>query len=308
MSYDISNYAFLGCPLKNALEKMSWLNGEFPLKKVVWGSWLEESRCIVIDSKLESLFEKHASSLAELFPQQDISFAGILKVTDSSNSVHYGSPSTLLLAVMFLELGLSLLDYLDHESKEVLDEAFMEAGNLTFIDSEFFDLRYEGNAVDAIATFSVDALPAKLAPLLSVKGLLTYTPLTKYNDEGEETYPLLVSISQSKFWATDASFQKFLVLSKLILNSVLHSREDPNFEGTLGVVSTLYGDVHDLGGMQENVPYLVVSDDGDIFSYDDEGWDDPLETDPESIETIANVLFDDSDTSIFQKYNPQFGG
>ena len=308
MSYDITNYAFLGCPLKDALEKTTWLDGELPLKKVFWGSWLEESQCIVIDSKLETLFEKHSASLTELFPKADTSFAGILKVTVSSHESHYGSPSHLLLAIMLLELGLSLLDYLDPESKVVLDEAFLDAGGFTFIDCEFFDLKYNGQQVDAVATFSQDSLAAIITPLLAVKGLINYTSLMKNSDEGEEIYPLTISISLSKFRPNDASLVKFQVFSKLILNSLLHSREDVYFEGSVGVESTCGRNVHSCGGMEENTPYLVVSDNGDIFSYDDEGWENPLETDPESIEAIAEALFDDPDTSIFQKYTPQFGG
>jgi hypothetical protein len=77
-----------------------------------------------------------------------------------------------------------------------------------------------------------------------------------------------------------------------------------DIDANLGVVSTHYGVVHDHGGMEGDVPYVVY---GDLESYDEDGWNNPREEDPEAFDDTAFAILGDSGKE-FRVFTPQFGG
>jgi len=77
-----------------------------------------------------------------------------------------------------------------------------------------------------------------------------------------------------------------------------------DIDADLGVVSTHYSDVHDYGGMEANIPYIVY---GDLESYDEDGWNNPRDEDPEAFDETAKAILGDSGKE-FRLFTPQFGG
>ena len=66
-----------------------------------------------------------------------------------------------------------------------------------------------------------------------------------------------------------------------------------------------YGNVHKLGGMEPNVPYVIFED---VQKYDENGWTDPREVDSETVMKARNYLLGETSTRNWVKYTPQFGG
>jgi len=75
------------------------------------------------------------------------------------------------------------------------------------------------------------------------------------------------------------------------------------------VVSTRHGDVLQLGGMVNDVPYFAYSG---MRPYNEDGWDDPRndEADIKKMELLEVIFFGaERDSTLgFKKYTPQFGG
>jgi hypothetical protein len=71
------------------------------------------------------------------------------------------------------------------------------------------------------------------------------------------------------------------------------------------VASTYYGNVHKLGGMEPEVPYVVF---GHLQRYDEDGWDDPRTSNAETVMQARNCLLGETSPEDWVKFTPQFGG
>ena len=71
------------------------------------------------------------------------------------------------------------------------------------------------------------------------------------------------------------------------------------------VASTYYGNVHRLGGMEPKVPYVVF---GLMQSYDEDGWNNPRKSDPETLMQARDCLLGETSSGDWVKFTPQFGG
>lgn len=89
----------------------------------------------------------------------------------------------------------------------------------------------------------------------------------------------------------------------LLLNRYLEGFGDSY---TVAVVSTYCGDVvHDCGGMNDGEPYVAYHG---IEYYDEEGWDDPRDYAPDSVRVVRDLLLGSTSGGDWQKLTPQFGG
>jgi hypothetical protein len=71
------------------------------------------------------------------------------------------------------------------------------------------------------------------------------------------------------------------------------------------VASTYHGYIHEYGGMEEKVPYVVF---GSMQSYDEDGWTDPRDDDAETVQQARDCLLGEGSSGDWQKLTPQFGG
>jgi hypothetical protein len=87
----------------------------------------------------------------------------------------------------------------------------------------------------------------------------------------------------------------------ILVNMYIRSR---GIDAELNVVSTHFGTIHKLGGMEEGIPYVAY---GNLESYDEDGWCNPRDDDPEAFDEKAKAILGGSDKE-FRVFTPQFGG
>ena len=69
------------------------------------------------------------------------------------------------------------------------------------------------------------------------------------------------------------------------------------------MTSSRYGDVQDDGGMELDIPYLVV---GDLQKYDKNGWMDPRKDNPHMVKDLQSLLFGKKSKQKFEVFEPSF--
>lgn len=308
MSYDITNYAFLGYPVKDFLEKIS--ETDVPI--------LEDKIYLVLDDK----FEKAMECLPEdLRTRNDSNIDFIVKIGPSEihNPPKQDGPTSKIVTAILSASGISneLLGDVDFRS-ELVESLHRE---LFVLPTDLIEYRYAGDELPGYGAVEIGENP--LMQTL-VKGLANLGRLTVL--EGvtqDEDWNEVPNLSIHNFKSTlEGLVEKRASedLVSVLLNQFIKPRETfveelDEWTWDVGVVSTRYGDVHSLGGMESRELYLTISDFapqvlGDFggFAYDEDGWEDPRETNPEMVEKMKEILFGEGSDVEFQVYTPQFGG
>jgi len=134
---------------------------------------------------------------------------------------------------------------------------------------------------------------------------------TEYDDEGEVRPKFDISMAKSLTSLLDAQTATKEDGHNYGPERLMHSLIDKYLEGNgiyqnITVISTRYGDVHDLGGMEQDEPYVIF---GDLDLIDKDGWNDPREDEElaEGLEQIKQALVGE-DHEGFSVLEPKFGG
>jgi hypothetical protein len=292
MSYDINNYAFLGIPVRDVAEAMPAgaeinmdTDGVYVLADDKFSELAHNVKAFAKDwecSSVETMVSKgylYAGSRSYTGPHAFFSRL-ILTAAGIASPIFYKDEfdllPSLLFKINFLPVGLApftangkpcehSLVYVEDCVLVPLLKAFSAQKKLTVIDP----------------ADDWDTPPVKLT---CVKTALQNL-LSAYNPNADNSLRY-----GSEAWM------------KTFISKYLEAQDCSCF---VDVGSTAHGDVHDLGGMEDGVPYVVY---GGMCTYDEEGWSDPREEDPDTLQQAKDCLLGEGAPQEWEKLTPQFGG
>jgi hypothetical protein len=297
MSYDITNYAM------RAVSMPDFLNA---LKAGVSVPIIKYGIYVMLDDKFKKLCELHMPKIfreSEYGTAKLIADNGFLETT----SFDYPGPLCAFAAVIASACGLS-------------DSTFYSPDNYTWnlpmtlkddvliFPSKMMTILLNGKQIkDTLVYIPGHSALQCFACFLSAKNILS---VVSSNDENfslsvpclKTSLELLCKGHHNALGQDNSVIHSHMYWMWFLIDAFLKSKECYQ---SIEVLSSIYGDVHDYGGMKKDVPYLCI--DG-ISSYDENGWDDPADSKPEVVDEIKTALFGKKSKIAFEKFTPKFGG
>jgi len=298
MSYDINNYAFLGVPLATFIENL-------PEEAMVY---LEPDETLVLlDEKFESALGKLPEKIREweCCNLEKLISEGPKEIMSRS----YTGPTTCINLALMAAAGVS---------PEVITK-FHEFGEEGKVDLMPCDIDVLPSAFCRV----VHKREGELRGAVKVEGLLgdlakvclncieTSETDDDYNDVPLLSFNLSEALKNLMDHLEDGCDMWVEQLCAKLIRLYLKPHEEyvdeeDQWTWDIGVTSTRYGDVHNSGGMETGELYIAVE--GEMQSYDEEGWDDPRKSYPVTLAKMKEMLFGPDSTIEFEKYTPKFGG
>jgi len=303
MSYDISNYAMLAISLPEFLETLdSGISIEFDSSR----------EFLILDQKFDDLIN---TNLPESF--KDSTYLTSKEIAESGYSEYrgrrggsysYKGPRAVCAATMLASAGIKESVFFDDELgliSKLADETYvlpkvlmkhmvskeniscesllgMESrspiSQIALGLSKIDKINIISGLIEGVYTFTIPCIKTALQDLLKAHQELEAT-----NNFDPRYYGL-------EYWM------------EMLVDSY---KTELDIDADLGVVSTHYSDVHNYGGMEANIPYIAYG--GHLDYYDEDGWNNPRDDDPEAFEEAARAILGDSGKE-FRVYTPQFGG
>tara|TARA_R110000850_G_scaffold259405_1_gene386275 strand:- start:1331 stop:2269 length:939 start_codon:yes stop_codon:yes gene_type:complete len=312
MSYDIRNFAFLGYPVKDFLEKIS--ETDVPI--------IEDLNYLVLDEK----FEQAMAGLPQ--DMQSVGGFSIESIVKKGPSEIGGFPKengpvSIVVATILSAAGVSDELLGNNEIRSELINALFS--DVFVLPTDIIDYKYKGEGLPGNGAVQIGdnaVIRALLKGLASSERITLLEGVTQdddYNDvqnlcihNFRASMERLLGREPSSRHDTLPEDLMATFLNQFIKPLEVFVEELGEWTWDVGVVSTRYGDVHSPGGMESGELYLVISDQGSCdlggFAYDEDGWDDPRESSPEMVEKMKEMLFGEDSDIEFQVYRPQFGG
>ena len=301
MSYDISNYAFLGIPVDDVAKVLD------PAVAVTTGS---QGIYVQIDEKFVALTHG-LGNFAENWdcPSLDRMVSdGYLQASRGS----YTGASAFFCRSLLMAAGITnpgfYADDCNLITPFIFEVKFLPVGvvpveikgepcqfGLVHVENEFlvnlikgFAAQSKLSVVDPSQDYE-NPDPVKISCLKTALRNL----LDTYNSIEENG--LFDDAAQAKAYGLEAWMQR-------LLDKYLESKD---CYCDIEVASTYYGSIHEYGGMEEKVPYVVF---GSMQSYDEDGWTDPRDDDAETVQEAKDCLLGEGSSGVWEKFTPQFGG
>lgn len=295
MSYDIMNYAFLALPADKVCESLEY-GVEVPL--------VGDGVVVVIDEKFSALTHGFIETFAK-----DWECSSLEKIVDRSfletRSFGPTGPRNLFTRLMLMSAGIT-------------DPVFYK-------DDFMLMLHF---------SFGVRFLPVGLVPVTRGSSPCEFGLVHTNNDVLSSLIKALAS--DNKLTIIDVSNESFSDEPRLLKASCLKTAlegllamhaestgdwDADNIQGCMqtlldkyleskecycdiDVTSTLHRNCHDSGGLDDGV-YVVY---GNCSPYDEDGWTDPREEDPDTLAEARTHLLGDNSKLDWEKFTPKFGG
>jgi hypothetical protein len=301
MSYDISNYAMMAISLPEYIDT---------LKEGVSVEFDSDREFVLLDQKFQELIDKN---LPELF--KDTEFVKISNIAEgysewrgrSGGSYSYRGPRAVCAATIMAAAGIKDPVFFEHG----LDLVSNIGNDSYIIPKTLVKHLHKTAASDCETLLGLDSS----SPICKLG--LALAKLDKINiihgcNDGKYTFkiPCIKSAIQDLFDlykglnTSDYFDNRYYGIEYWIQALIDTLLVQSDIDASLSITSTHYGAAHDLGGMEDNTPYVVY---GEMESYDENGWENPRDDDPESFDEVTQVILGNSGKE-FRLYTPQFGG
>lgn len=300
MSYDISNYAFLGIPVDDVAKAIE------PAVAVTTGS---QGIYVLIDEKFVALTHG-VGNFAENWDCPSLDQMVSDGYWQESRGTYTG-PSAFFCRLLLMSAGITnpgfyADDYYNPISPFIFEVKFLPIGvvpveikgepcqfGLVHVENEFLAKLIRGFAgqskLNVVDPDDDNPEPVKVSCLKSALRNL----LDVHNSIEEKG--LIDDAAALKAYGLEAWMQR-------LLDKYLESKD---CYCDIEVASTYYGNIHEYGGMEERVPYVVF---GSMQSYDEDGWTDPRDDDAETVQQARDCLLGEGSSADWEKFTPQFGG
>lgn len=308
MSYDINEYKFLGAQIQDVIDSIepNWVidlsgyddSGIFinadkkiialdAVAKMFSKSW----QCSGIDQMFSDGWAEKTSKSSEgpsaLFARTILQSAGIKD--EKFYSGHHSLLDPFLFSVQFLPAAITPIQFNGVEASglvEVKKSFLVDIVRCFAANDEMtvFDSPNRNSDFDECHGVFIPCLKKALMDLLEKHQSIVSGKQILSDDERQKAYAL------------ESHMQD--LLSKYICAN--------GCEFSVEVVSSLYGDVHESGGMEAGIPYVVFES---MQSVDDDNWTDPRTENPDAVTEAKNLLLVGEVSSCeWQVFEPKFGG
>lgn len=294
MSYDINNYAFLGIPVRDVAEAMP-AGAEINMDT--------NGVYVLVDEKFVQL----AQSVEPFANDWDCSSVEIM-VNDGylyAQCITETGPMAFFSRLIFTAAGITSPIFYKEELGLLMSVLFQ----IKFLPVGLAPFTARGKPCELGLVYVEDCvLVPLLKALAETKQLTLLDPAENWNDPPiklscvKTALQNLLTVDSEKTSQDGAIPYSIEEWMRIFIRGYLELRD---CSSNVSVGSTAHGTVHDLGGMEDGVPYVVY--DG-MCSYDENGWDDPREEDPDTVQQIRDCLLGEGTSQDWEKLTPQFGG
>lgn len=292
MSYDINNYAFLGIPVRAVAEAMPAgveinldTNGVYVLV---------DEKFVQMAQSVESYAKDWDCSSVETMVNDGYLYA--------QSGTHTG-PMAFFSRLIFTAAGIASPIFYKEEFGLLSSVLFQ----IKFLPVGLAPFTAKGKPCELGLVYVEDCV---LVPLLKAfaenKQLTLFDPAENWDDPPIKLscvktalQNLLAVYSGKQDGAICYGIEEWM---RTFIRGYLELRD---CSCNVDVGSTAHGAVHDLGGMEDGVPYVVYEG---MCSYDENGWDDPREEDPDTVQQVRDCLLGEESSQDWEKLTPQFGG
>lgn len=291
MSYEVSNAAFLGIPVRDVAEAI------IPATEV---SLWDDGVYVLADDKFAEL-SKSAATFANDWSCPSMEVMTKSGFVESGGSADLTGPRAFVARLLLTAAGIVSTEFYGQWSGLPGDLVF----TIRIFPTALKGVSVKGKPTSHTLIYLENGVLAHLA-----KGLAKQQRLNTFTTEQVKVECLkmvlneLLDMRKSANQETERNVAQGIEgWMSVFIGKYLESRECP--WNVVQIGSTACGDVIEDGGMEENTPYVIY---GGMQWYDEEGWDDPREDDLEGVELVRDVLLGEDNTTDWGKFTPQFGG
>ena len=297
MSYSIENYAMRAVSIPDFIDSLK--SGiSVPINK--------SGIYVILDDKFRKLCELH---MPQSFRESECGSAELIEENGfrETTSFSFKGPSCAFTAVIASACGLSDSSFYSSPDGYIARLPVNMKGDMQIFPSNMIAISLNGKQIKGALVYCPEhSVLHCLVCFLSSQNLLSVVSRddTKFSLIPclKTSLKLLLKSHHYSLGKDNNTIYAYEYWMRFLIDAFLESRECYQ---TIEVLSSNFGSVIDYGGMRENVPYISI---GSISSYDENGWDDPADSEPEVVSKIRTALFGKKSKIEFEKFTPQFGG